>query len=567
MRSVFGVAGDVVPGDLRRLRKRLEAGGAVVETLRAPGLEMLMVGRSADDLARGRIKEGERHALVVGRPLPAEGASGPDTLRTTLWDRGTDADSVTESWLGEFNLFRVDPSSRSLHVETDCLGLRPLFIRTSAGRAVFGSEVLPLVEAGLVPSRLDPDAFAAWLLLEHPLNGRSLVDGLHRLPPGRARIDLVTGQLEIRPFGRVEGAADLSRSELVERIGASVDGLLSRVIRDEARIGSFLSGGYDSRYVACRLVALGHTPDEAILVDAASGDAGPGLEVADRLGIPLRIVPVEGSLVDAFEDPWFFAPHGFPQRSFYTSLALAGATDPPPMVDGLLGDDLIRGWVFERKVQQRSPREGELTEGLLEAHLSLRPETLFDEVSSRRLRERVLAQIAAFQPAGFESETRRAWLWVLMHRTRDFHAKNHLQVLDRTETYHPFVTPELISLRLGHRASLFDAGLYEELLRKYCPELEGIPHSETLPRPDLAHHRYSREMRDRTPGLLTMVALQGGRMGLNRSRLAPRLAAYGVGDRNQLYVARPLDRIRVLGARTAAFGAELPWSELQETAA
>ena len=567
MRSVFGVAGDVVPGDLRSLRKRLEAAGAVVETVRAPGLEMLLVGRSAAELSRGHTREGERHAIVVGRPLPGTGPSGPDTLRATLWDDSGDDHAPTDGWLGEFNLFRVDPFDRSLRIETDCLGLRPLFVRASDGRTVFGSEVLPLAEAGLVPSRLDPEAFAAWLLLEHPLNGRSLVEGLHRLPPGRAKIDLAAGQIQIRPFDRVEGGADLPRSELVERIGASVDGLLSRVVRDESRIGSFLSGGYDSRYVACRLAALGHTPDEAILVDASSGDAGPGREVADRLGIPLRIVPVEGSLVDAFEDPWFFAPHGFPQRSFYTSLALAKAADPPPMVDGLLGDDLIRGWVFEQKVQQRSPRPGELTEGLLDAHLALRPETLFDEVASRRLRDRVLTQIAEFRPADFESETRRAWLWVLMHRTRDFHAKNHLQVLDRTETYHPFVTPELITLRLGHRASLFDAGLYEELLRTYCPDLEGIPHSEKLPRPDLAHHRYSREMRDRTPGLLTMVALQGGRMGLNRSRLAPRLAAYGVGDRNQLYVARPLDRIRVLGARAAAFGAELPWSDLYETAA
>ncbi|MEJ2483018.1 MAG: asparagine synthase-related protein [Gemmatimonadota bacterium] len=567
MRSVYGVAGDVVPGDLRRLKKRLQAGGAIVETLRVPGLEMLLVGRSARDLSRGRVAEGERHALAVGRPLPAGGPSGPEVLRATLWNPPSAGDPATDDWLGEFNLFRVDPVERALHIETDCLGVRPLFVRTSAGRAVFGSDVLPLVEAGLVPSRLDSDALAAWLLLEHPLNGRSLVDGLRRLPPGRARIDLVTGALDLRPFDWKEGDADLARSDLVERIGASVDGLLSRVIRDESRIGSFLSGGYDSRYVACRLAALGHRPDEAVLVDAAAGDAGPGQEVAERLGIPLRIVPVTGSLVDAFEDPWFFAPHGFPQRSFYTSLALAGAADPPPMVDGLLGDDLIRGWVFEQKVQQRSPRAGELTEGLLDAHLSMRPETLFDPASARRLRERVLAQIDAFRPEGFESETRRAWLWVLMHRTRDFHAKNHLQVLDRTETYHPFVTPELISLRLGHRASLFDAGLYEELLRTYCPELEGIPHSETRPRPDLAHHRYSREMRDRTPGLLTMVALQGGKMGLNRSRLAPRLAAYGVGDRNQLYVARPLDRIRVLGARAAAFGAELPWTELNEPAA
>jgi hypothetical protein len=156
---------------------------------------------------------------------------------------------------------------------------------------------------------------------------------------------------------------------------------------------------------------------------------------------------------------------------------------------------------------------------------------------------------------------------VLEHRSRDFHAKNHLQVLDRTETYHPFVTPQLIGLRLAHRASLFDRGLYDDLLDAWCPVLQGIPHSEALPRPDLAHDRYSFVMRDRIPGLMAMVARQGGRMGLARARVAPRLAAYGVGDRNQLYVVKPLDRLRVLTARAAAFGAEVPWREIRRRAA
>ena len=567
MKAVFGVAGDVVPGDLRSLGKRLEATGSVVESLRAPGLEMLLVGRSAAELERWQATEGERRALAVGRPLPPDAAAGPQTLAAVLRHHQPDGAPRTGGWLGEFNLLIVDPAARTLEIETDCLGLRPLFARSAGGRTVFGSEVLPLVEAGLVPSRLDPDALAAWILLEHPLNGRSLVEGLHRLPPGRALIDLATGAMRLEARQWEVGDAEIPRDELIHRIGTSVDGLLKRVIRDESRIGSFLSGGFDSRFVAARLTNLGHTPDEAILVDAGAGDLEPGRQVAARLDMPLRTVPVPGSLLDAFEDPWFFAPHGFPQRRFYTSLALRNEPDPPPMVDGLLGDDAVRGWVYEQKVRARSPDESDLSAGLLEAHLSVRPETLFDDEASRMLRARVMAQINGFRPADVESESRRAWMWVLQHRSRDFHAKNHLQILERTETYHPFVTPELIGLRLAHRAPLFDGGLYEELLTAWCPALDGIPHSDALPRPDLAHDRYSLVMRDRIPGLMAMVARHGGRIGLARARLAPRLAAYGVGDRNQLYVVKPLDRLRVLTARVTAFGAEIPWTELRKQAA
>ena len=567
MKAIFGVAGDVVPGDLRSLGKRLEAQGSVVGSVRAPGLELLVVGRSAAELEHWQAADGDRMALAVGRPLHPDLSDGREILASTLRDTGPGGAPRTRDWLGEFNLLLLDPAARSLEIETDCLGLRPLFARSAGGRTVFGSEVLPLVEAGLVPSRLDPDAVAAWILLEHPLNGRSLVEGLHRLPAGRTRIDLRSGAMRLEARKWEVADEDMSRAELVHEIGASVDGLLTRVIRDEIRLGSFLSGGFDSRYVACRLSALGHTPDEAILVDAGAGDLEPGIEVAARLDMPLRTVSVPGSLIDAFEDPWYFAPHGFPQRSFYTSLALRGEPHPPPMVDGLLGDDAVRGWVYEQRVRGKSPGDADLSAGLLEAHLSLRPEMVFDEESSRLLRARVRAQIESFRPVGVEPEARRAWLWVLEHRSRDFHAKNHLQVLDRTETYHPFVTPQLIGLRLAHRASLFDRGLYDDLLDAWCPVLQGIPHSEALPRPDLAHDRYSFVMRDRIPGLMAMVARQGGRMGLARARVAPRLAAYGVGDRNQLYVVKPLDRLRVLTARAAAFGAEVPWTEIRRRAA
>ncbi len=214
MKAVFGVAGDVVPGDLRSLGKRLEAKGSVVESLRAPGLELLVVGRSTAELERWRAADGERMALAVGRPLHPDLSEGREILASTLRDFEPGDGSRTRGWLGEFNLLLVDPATRSLEIETDCLGLRPLFARSAGGRTVFGSEVLPLVEAGLVPSRLDPDAVAAWILLEHPLNGRSLVEGVHRLPAGRARIDLASGAVRLEARQWEVADKDISRGKL-----------------------------------------------------------------------------------------------------------------------------------------------------------------------------------------------------------------------------------------------------------------------------------------------------------------------------------------------------------------
>jgi hypothetical protein len=562
MKAVFGVAGDVVPGELAPLRAMLEASGSFVSTLRMAGLELLLVARSGKELDRWQTSENKRSAIIVGRPLHPRIAGQRDLLRSVLADPVPGNARRTCDWMGEFNLRVADGHTRRLEIESDCLGLRPLFLHASDGRVVFGSEVLPLADAGLVPPRVDVEALAAWTLLEHPLNGRSLITGLRRMEPGRVVIELETGAVCHDPDEFETGDATPSREALVEVLATSVDDFLHRMLREEESVGSFLSGGYDSRYVACRMVSLGRPPDRAMLVEVGAGDLQPGREIAERLQLPLRVVEVKGGFLDAFADPWFFAPHGFPQRKFYTSLALNGTVNAPPMVDGLLGDDGVRGWVFEQRVRNASATAEDLNEGLLSQHYSLRPELVFDGAASARIRERVLAQIDAFRPTGVDSEAHRAWLWVLMHRTRDFHAKNHLQVLDRTETYHPFVNREFLETRLQTVGELFDERLYGMLLHARCPVLDGIPHSETLPWPDLAHDRYSERMRERTTALMRMVARRGREMRLRPGRLLPRLAAYGLGNADQLYLLKILDRLRVADERAAEFGATLPWEDI-----
>lgn len=560
MKAVFGVAGAVVPGELEPLRKLFAARGASVQVITVPGLELLLVARSARDLDEWYVQEAGRHAIAVGRPLHPLTRGGRDTMQGTLAEYGPAGPRLTRSWYGEFNLLIVDEPGRKLELETDCLGLRPMFIHEAGSRVVFGSEVWPLAEAGLVPPVIDPEALAAWVLLEHPLNGHSLISGVRRIPPGRARIDLDSGSLEQEADLWNDRDSTVDRADLARNIADSVDDFLARLIREEPRIGAFLSGGYDSRYLACRLAALGHTPEPAILVDANTGDVDPARAVASRLDIPLTIRSVEGSLYDEFADPWFFAPHGFPIRQFYTRLAIESVDIVPPMVDGLLGDDGVRGWIYEQGIRERSPDPSDLSIGLLKSHLSLRPEAIFGDTPARQLRRRVLAQIDSFRP-DVSSETRRAWLWVLLHRTRDFHAKNHLQVLDQTETYHPFVNPELIRTRMNHSAELFDEELYTSMFGLNCPGLEGIPHSDEIPTTGIAHLRFSRVFRARLPAILAMLVSDGGRMGINRLHVAPRLTAYALGHRHQLYLVKPLDRIRVLGERVQGIGGDLPWED------
>ncbi len=88
--------------------------------------------------------------------------------------------------VGCFVLIVDEPTERRITFVTDILGVRPMFWGRCDGRLIFGSEVWPLHEAGLVQGKLDYDAVSAWIAYGYNCTGGSLFAGLKRLPPGSA---------------------------------------------------------------------------------------------------------------------------------------------------------------------------------------------------------------------------------------------------------------------------------------------------------------------------------------------------------------------------------------------
>ena len=62
----------------------------------------------------------------------------------------------------------ADANRQRLVLETDCIGLRPMFLQASGERVVLGSTVWPLARSGLVSLEVDLDALAGWLCYDHP---------------------------------------------------------------------------------------------------------------------------------------------------------------------------------------------------------------------------------------------------------------------------------------------------------------------------------------------------------------------------------------------------------------
>ena len=561
MKSFYGVAGRVRPGETASLVSELEADGSVIEVVRMSGLELVLADRTREELSDWRALAPGRIAIASGRPLHPVLSTGPRILADLMASDLAGQDPLTEELAGEFVVAIADAPRQRLVLETDCIGLRPMFLHASGGRVVFGSAVWPLARSGLIPREVDLDGLAAWLCFDHPLDDRTLFSAIRRIGPGRVTIDLREGAVEHSIRHDTFGDLTLGRAELADAVDAYVSESSRRIVRDERRLGCFLSGGFDSRYVLSALLDAGSEPDPIILVDAGTGDREAGQMAADALGVHLEVKSIEGSLYDELEEPLYPAEHGFPLTHHYPVLGLNGAPDLPPFVDGLLGDDLIRGWEYEKRIEPRGASAEVVNAGLFGNHLALDPGILFADRRARSIRARALDQVAGFRMNG-EPEHKRAWLWVLRNRTRGYHSKNHLQYLQRAETYHPFVTPELIKLRLGHRNELFDRELYKSILSRRGPGLASIPHSDAFRNGRSALYDYSRSFLHRVPRTLNWALREAERVGIRRGFLATRATAYGLGRKSDLYLMREAHRIWTLEDWLVGLGTEIAWSEL-----
>ncbi|MFC1525497.1 asparagine synthetase B family protein [Candidatus Latescibacterota bacterium] len=85
---------------------------------------------------------------------------------------------------GMFAFALWDEHSRTLLLARDRLGIKPLYIRRTAGSLIFASEVKALDEAAGVAPQLDPQGLAQCLAYANQFGSRSMTSGVEMLEPG-----------------------------------------------------------------------------------------------------------------------------------------------------------------------------------------------------------------------------------------------------------------------------------------------------------------------------------------------------------------------------------------------
>ncbi len=172
-------------------------------------------------------------------------------LRTVL------ADGRISDLPGDFVLVATTKDGERHLIVTSVLGIRPYFYIDAPGPALHGNDVFELAVRADLPWTWDLDALRAVAWFGHTVGAQTLHPRVRRVPPTSIMVHNGSGwRVETEPFWR-----EIFRARPVTTDDA-VD--VFNVVMDELIAGQplvSLSGGFDSRAILSRALAVGYLPE------------------------------------------------------------------------------------------------------------------------------------------------------------------------------------------------------------------------------------------------------------------------------------------------------------------
>ena len=173
---------------------------------------------------------------------------------------------------GMFALAIWDGRTRTLIAARDRAGEKPLYWTQTSKGLLLASEVKALLVRPEVPRELDPIALDQFLTYEYILAPRTLLKGVHKLPPAhflRYRDGQVTthrywdaAHVELREW-RDDEAADALKDALQTAV--------NRQLMADVPLGAFLSGGIDSSSIVGLMSRSSSTPVNTFSIGFSDG--------------------------------------------------------------------------------------------------------------------------------------------------------------------------------------------------------------------------------------------------------------------------------------------------------
>ena len=219
------------------------------------------------DRQHGLVLNGEiyNHAtLRTATPPPAGGWHSSSDTEVLLERLARGGDTLTDL-RGMFAFAHWDQQRAELTLVRDRLGKKPLLWVRTPEYFAFASEAATLLALPFVRARLDRRSLAHWMRFLYAPAPHTMLEGMHRLPPGHSmRISPREHAGEPRferwwqpPIADPDARADAAWFDQLDT--ELLEATRLRTVSD-VPIGVFLSGGLDSNLVLATLRRTGHAP-------------------------------------------------------------------------------------------------------------------------------------------------------------------------------------------------------------------------------------------------------------------------------------------------------------------
>lgn len=329
MCGFVGFTGDADEGVLRSMTEAIaHRGPDDADYYRDAGVSLGFRRLSIIDLEGGRqpiLNEDENKALVFNGEI-----YNYRDLRRDLLDKGhsfrTEADSevvlhgyeeygpaVLNKLRGMFAFVIWDKEKKELFGARDFFGIKPLYYAQMGGTFLFGSEIKSFLPHPDFKKELNRRALEHYLSFQYSPGPETFFENVYKLPPAHYFVQK-GNEMRITRYWVPEFHAeeDKSLDEWVDEIEKVFDDSVEAHKVSDVEVGSFLSSGVDSSYVACSA----HV-DKTFTVGFDNGEKYNEISYAKELS---ELIPVKNiSKVISAEEFW----GNFPKIQYHMDEPLA----------------------------------------------------------------------------------------------------------------------------------------------------------------------------------------------------------------------------------------------------
>ncbi len=205
---------------------------------------------------------------------------------------------------GVFNFVVWDEENEILFAARDFFGTRPFYYAPVAGGLVFASEIKSMLEHPAIDKVFNPDALASYLSFQYSVLAETFFKGIYRLEPGHY-LTYEKGQVAKHRYYHFDLHSASDDSTGLEEWSDRIEEVMQESIKlhatSDVEVGSFLSSGVDSSYVAAsfggvKTFTVGFSNELYNEITAAKA-------LADKIGID------NYSQLISPEDYWNIIPH------------------------------------------------------------------------------------------------------------------------------------------------------------------------------------------------------------------------------------------------------------------